>query len=91
MIPEYQEPPSPEKRALLNTLLLGAVALPTAGLLGPYAASFVPRRYASITAGFSRSEQAVVGGLRSPSRHGSPHPANSPVFAPFVTTFEILL
>ncbi|KAL4443891.1 hypothetical protein ABPG75_011628 [Micractinium tetrahymenae] len=43
-IEEYREPPiSPEKRQTLNLLLAAAVTLPTAGLLGPYAASFVPR------------------------------------------------
>lgn len=39
-----QEPPSPEKRAVMNLLLLGAVSLPVAGMAGPYIASFVPRR-----------------------------------------------
>lgn len=38
------DPPSLEKRATLNLLLIGAVALPSAGMLGPYLASFVPRR-----------------------------------------------
>ncbi|KAI5064961.1 hypothetical protein GOP47_0019656 [Adiantum capillus-veneris] len=34
--------PDMGKRELLNLLLLGAISLPTAGLLGPYALFFVP-------------------------------------------------
>lgn len=37
--------PDMEKRKLLNLLLLGAVSLPTAGMLVPYASFFVPPGY----------------------------------------------
>ena len=37
------DPPSREKRATLNAALAAAVSLPVAGMVGPYAASFVPR------------------------------------------------
>jgi cytochrome b6-f complex iron-sulfur subunit len=34
--------PDMNKRNLMNLLLLGAIGLPTVGLLGPYAYFFVP-------------------------------------------------
>lgn len=41
------EVPSPEKRATMNLLLLGAVALPATAMLGPYAYFFAPKRCGS--------------------------------------------
>lgn len=37
--------PDMEKRKLMNLLLLGAISLPTAGMLVPYASFFVPPGY----------------------------------------------
>lgn len=41
------EVPSPEKRTLMNWLLVGALSLPSAALLGPFAVFFVPVRCAA--------------------------------------------
>lgn len=38
------EVPDREKRNIMNLLLAGAVGLPVAGLAGPYALFFVPKR-----------------------------------------------
>ena len=46
-LPEGWEPPSQSKRATMNLLLAATVALPVAGMAGPYAASFVPKRCAA--------------------------------------------
>lgn len=40
----WEEPPSQEKRAVLNLLLLGAVSLPCSSMLVPYLSSLVPKR-----------------------------------------------
>jgi cytochrome b6-f complex iron-sulfur subunit len=37
--------PDMGKRNLMNLLLLGAISLPSAGLIGPYLYFFVPPRY----------------------------------------------
>jgi nucleoside permease NupC len=37
--------PAMGKRQLMNLLLLGALSLPTAAMLGPYASFFVPPGY----------------------------------------------
>ena len=52
------EVPSPEKRTVMNLLLLGAVGLPVAGLAGPFALYFVPKRWDIL-----QQQQLVVAGL----------------------------
>ncbi len=46
----WEEPPSQSKRDTMNLLLAATLTLPVAGMVGPYAASFMPPRCAAAVA-----------------------------------------